>query len=201
MNNTTTSKRMTRTKEQFKLALIQLIKKQGYHCITVKDLVNEAAYNRSTFYVHYQDKQQLTDDLMQSMFRGLEESVSKPYITGQHLHTSKIGAPSFNIVQYIYENRHFFELMKYEDTIPSIHTAFPQTILKIYNEQFAFETINNLPVNMDFFKRYTAFGFYGLLENWIINDFRQPIEEFIEEVILLSRTHIASFQYLGLQNE
>ncbi len=55
-NKTISSQRQNRTKEHLKLALIELIKRNGYHSVSVKDIVNYASYNRSTFYVHYQDK-------------------------------------------------------------------------------------------------------------------------------------------------
>ncbi|WP_075619667.1 TetR/AcrR family transcriptional regulator [Paenisporosarcina indica] len=191
------SKRQNRTKEHFKLALIELIKRDGYHAVSIKDIVNQAAYNRSTFYVHYQDKIQLAEDLFDSMLQGLEDSVGKPYVPGQKLFTTKLNTPSFNIISYIYENRNFFELIKYDDTLPGLHTKFPQTILKIYQVQFNFQTINNIPVNMDYFKRYTAYGFYGLILNWINSGFEESQEEFIEEVIALTKTHIYSFEYIG----
>ena len=50
---------------------------------------------------------------------------------------------------------------------------------------------------MDYFKRYTAYGFYGLVQNWINGGFKESQEEFIEEVIALSKTHIYSFKYVG----
>lgn len=177
-----TSKRQNRTKEHLKQALIELIKEKGYHSVTVKNIVDHAAYNRSTFYIHYPDKIELVEDLLVSKLQGLEVSVGKAYAPGDKVFTTKLNAPSFNIVSYIYKNRNFFELINYDDTLPGIHTAFPQTILKIYNEQFIFETINNIPVNMDYFKRYTAFGFYGLLQNWIQNGFKETQEKFIQEV-------------------
>ena len=192
-----TSKRQNRTKEHLKQAFIELIKEKGYHSISVKNIVDHAAYNRSTFYVHYQDKIELAEDLLVSMLQGLEDSVGKPYVPGHKVYTAKLNAPSFNIVSYIYKHRDFFELIKYDDTLPGLHTRFPQTILKIYKEQFIFETINNIPVNMDYFKRYTAYGFYGLLLNWIKNGFKESQEEFIKEVIDLTKTHIYSLEYIG----
>lgn len=191
-----TSERRNRTKEHLKLALIELIKEKGYHSVSVKDIVNYAAYNRSTFYVHYQDKIELAEDLLDSMLQRLEDSVGRPHVPGRKVYTEKLNAPSFNIVSYIYEHRNFFELIKYEDTLPGVHTSFPQTILKIYQKHFIFETINNIPVNMDYFKRYTAYGFYGLLLNWITNDFKESQDEFIQEVINLTKTHIYSFEYI-----
>ncbi|MEH7344038.1 TetR/AcrR family transcriptional regulator [Bacillus sp. JJ1532] len=199
MNNeqNTTSGRQNRTKEHLKQAMIELIKEKGYHSVSVKNIVDFAAYNRSTFYVHYLDKIEIAEDLLISMLQGLEDSVGKPYVTGQKVYTAKLNEPSFNIVSYIYKNQHFFELINYDDTLPGLHTRFPQTILKIYNEQFIFETINNIPVNMDYFKRYTAYGFYGLIKNWIQNGFKESQEKFIEEVINLSKTHIYSVKYIG----
>ncbi|ACX66727.1 TetR/AcrR family transcriptional regulator [Paenibacillus sp. FSL H8-0457] len=196
-----TSARRNRTKEHLKSAFIQLVKEKGYHAVTVKDIVDKAAYNRSTFYVHYQDKIELADDLLASMLQGLEESVGKPYIPGHKVYTANLNAPSFNIVAYIYEHRDFFELIKYEDTLPGLHTEFPQTIVKIYQERFIFETINQIPVNMDYFKRYTAYGFHGLILNWIRNDFRESQEDFIKEVIDLTRTHIYSVEYVNKADE
>ncbi|MCM3538121.1 TetR/AcrR family transcriptional regulator [Priestia endophytica] len=192
-----TSQRQNRTKTHLKQALIELIKEKGYHSVTVKNIVDYAAYNRSTFYIHYLDKLELAEDLLLSMLQGLEASVGRPHIPGRKVYTTKLNEPSFNIVSYIYKNRDFFELINYEDTLPGVHTRFPQTILKIYKEQFVFETINNIPVNMDYFKRYTAYGFYGLLHNWIHNDFKETQEEFIKEVIDLTKTHIYSFEYIG----
>ncbi|PFO05096.1 TetR family transcriptional regulator [Bacillus sp. AFS076308] len=199
MNNeqTTTSPRQNRTKEHLKQSLIELIKEKGYHSVTVKDIVDYASYNRSTFYIHYTDKIELAEDLLVSMLRGLEASVGKPYVPGQKVYTAKLNAPSLNIVSYIYKNRNFFNLINYDDTLPGLHTRFPQTILKIYKDQFIFETINNFPVNMDYFKRYTAYGFYGLILNWITNGFKESQEEFIHEVIDLTRTHIYSLEYIG----
>ena len=199
MNNeqSTISQRKNRTKEHLKQALIELIKENGYHSVTVKNIVDHASYNRSTFYIHYPDKNELAEDLLISTLQGLEASVGKPYVPGHKVYTDKLNAPSFNIVSYICKNRNFFELINYNDTLPGLHTGFPQTILKIYKEQFIFETINNIPVNMDYFKRYTAYGFYGLLQNWIRNDFKETQEEFIQEVIDLTKTHIYSLEYIG----
>lgn len=203
MNNehNSTFHRQNRTKDHLKQALIELIKENGYHSVTVKNIVDHAAYNRSTFYIHYVDKIELVDDLMSTMLHGLEESAGKAYYPGQRLQTSRLNEPSFNIITYIYKNRHFFELINYEDTLPGLHTKFPQTIIKIYNEQFNFETINNMTVNMEYFKRYTAYGFYGLLQNWIENHFTVSREEFIKEVIDLTKTHMHSFEYIGYKEE
>lgn len=193
----TITPRKNRTKEHLQLALIDLIKEKGFQAVTVKDIVNHSKYNRSTFYLHYHDKFYLAEDLLDSMLKGLEEAVAKPYEKTRKVNTVKLNARSFEIVSYIYENRHFFELITYQDTLPELHTKFPKTILKIYQEKFLFKTINNMPVDMDFFTRYTAYGFYGLLSHWISTGFALTQEEFIDEVIKLAQTHMAAVRYIG----
>jgi AcrR family transcriptional regulator len=192
-----TSKRRNRTKKHFREALIKLIKKKGYQAVTVKDIVEEAAYNRSTFYFHYQDKIDLAEDILDQMFTGLEHSAGVNYTPGKKTYTKVLDVPSFSLIAYIYEHKSFFELIQYEDTLPGMHTRFPCAILSIYEKQFEFRTINDMHVNMPYFKVYTAYGFYGLVRDLIAKDFQISEEQFTKDVIELSQTHIQSFKYIG----
>lgn len=191
------TQRQERTRRHFYEALIELIQKHGFQSITVKDIVERAGYNRSTFYIHFQDKFELADNLLEMMLDGLEVAVGKPYLFGEKVYTTKLKAPSFNIIHYIYQNRKFFELLTLDDTVPSLHTRMPLTITKIYMEQFKFETINNQPVNMDIFKHYTSYGFYGLMLQWITSGFEKSEEALIRDIIELTKTHIYAYEFIG----
>lgn len=153
----TLSKRRNRTKEHLKLALIDLIKEKGYHSISVKDIVNKASYNRSTFYVHYQDKIDLAEDLLDSMMTGLWNSVGKPYRPGQKYLHQRLVSHLFISFPTLMSIGTFFELIKYEDTLPGLHTSFPQTILKFIRKNSSL-------------KRSTIF-----LSTWTILNGTQPM--------------------------
>lgn len=189
--------RQQRTRKDLHEALIELIKIKGYHAVTVKDIVQHACYNRSTFYKHFLDKEDQAEQLLNEMLEGLELAVGVPYENGQKISTTNLKRPSFNIVSYIYECRNFFELLNSEDTLPALHTQLPLAISKIYKEQFYFETIDQMPVNMEIFKRYTAYGFYGIMAHWIETNFEKPEALLIEEIIELTKTHIQAFEYRG----
>ncbi|GLO68028.1 TetR family transcriptional regulator [Oceanobacillus sp. E9] len=197
MQHNSSTPRKDRTKMHFQQALIALTKEKGFHSVSVKDIVEYAKYNRSTFYIHYQDKFELADDLLYTNFNLLEESFEKPYRFKREVSTDLLDHSFFHIISSIYNNREFYDLINYVDTIPKLHTRFPQIILKMYQEKFEFKTINDLPVNMDYFKRYTAYGFYGLLAKWINTGFQTPQEELIKEIIMLTKTHMASVKYIG----
>ena len=63
-----TDLRIRRTRERLGAALIALIEEKAIHKVTVREVLDRAKVGRSTFYVHYQDK----DDLFLSQ---LEEGL------------------------------------------------------------------------------------------------------------------------------
>lgn len=51
--------RVVRTRQQLREALVSLIEEKGFDALTVQDITDRAELNRATFYLHYQDKQEL----------------------------------------------------------------------------------------------------------------------------------------------
>lgn len=64
-------RRTARTKDFLRQALIELIAERGYERLSVQDIIDRANVGRSTFYTHFQDK----EDLMLSGFQNLGDSV------------------------------------------------------------------------------------------------------------------------------
>lgn len=52
-------RRTRRTKKLLANALMDLIKQKGYDSLTVQDVINKANIGRTTFYTHYESKEQL----------------------------------------------------------------------------------------------------------------------------------------------
>ncbi len=71
-----TDRRIQRTRQLLREALIALILEKGYDAITVQDILNRANMGRSTFYTHYRDK----EDLLLSGFQALFEAFQKEYL-------------------------------------------------------------------------------------------------------------------------
>src|SRR5512138_551908 len=69
--NAPPDRRALRTRQALSQALIALIQEKRYEAITVKDICDRANVGRSTFYAHYQDK----DDLLASNFRQVMQSL------------------------------------------------------------------------------------------------------------------------------
>ena len=65
MNEKTIDRRIQRTRRLLLDALSSLILEKGYEAMTVQDVIDRANVGRSTFYVHFQDKEDL-------LLRGVE---------------------------------------------------------------------------------------------------------------------------------
>ena len=76
-----TQKRKTTTKSDLKEALTRLLKKKDFEAISVSDITKEAGVNRGTFYLHYVDKfdmmDKLIDEILQNILLLLKEGQPK----------------------------------------------------------------------------------------------------------------------------
>lgn len=52
-------RRVQRTRDLLKTALIQLVDEKGYDAVTIQDITDRANVGRSTFYLHYESKDDL----------------------------------------------------------------------------------------------------------------------------------------------
>src|SRR5574338_1030565 len=54
-----TDRRIQRTRQSLRTALLALIKEKGYDAISIEDITERANVGRATFYLHYKDKEDL----------------------------------------------------------------------------------------------------------------------------------------------
>jgi len=78
MKNERVDRRVQRTRQLLNHALMSLIVEKGYEAITVQNIIDRANLGRSTFYAHYQDKEDLLlsgmEEVVHSLIRGVENS-------------------------------------------------------------------------------------------------------------------------------
>jgi len=73
MQTKITDRRVQRTRQLLRDALVSLILEKGYQKITIQDIIDRANVGRSTFYSHYRDK----DDLLLSGFDELAHDLNR----------------------------------------------------------------------------------------------------------------------------
>jgi AcrR family transcriptional regulator len=74
-----TDRRTNRTRRQLRDALMTLILEKGYDAVTVEDITSRADLGRTTFYLHYRDKEELLLESIDSIANDLKSQVDLKY--------------------------------------------------------------------------------------------------------------------------
>lgn len=72
----TEDRRTRRTRAALRASLMSLMTEKGYDGVTVQDVIDRADVGRSTFYAHYNDKNDLLDDLLVGLWGLLMPNVN-----------------------------------------------------------------------------------------------------------------------------
>ncbi|WP_144560178.1 TetR/AcrR family transcriptional regulator C-terminal domain-containing protein [Shouchella miscanthi] len=189
------SKQSERTKNNFKQAFISLVHAKGFSHVSVTDIVKKADYNRTTFYLYYQDKYCLSDELKAQMYQQIKDTSMNKYEKGKSVTTGTMNSGSFELTHFIYANQPFFNLYIIEDTIPSLHRDLPQAIYEVLKEHFQLVSVNqDRDINYDAHKLYMAHGTAGLLVDWIEKGYPISPNDMSERLIHILESFAKEFK-------
>ncbi|MBM7609763.1 AcrR family transcriptional regulator [Lysinibacillus composti] len=186
------SPQVLRTKNFLKKAFIEMVHKKGFSNVTVTDIVETAQYNRTTFYVYYQNIYELVEELMDEMFEAIQYYSMSKYQSDSRVKVNELTTNSFELLYYIYDHRDYFKLMLVENTLPSIHQQLPEAIFNLLKKKFDIHYGVSL-VDDHSQKRYMAYGTAGLITDWIAKDFDVTPGEMTERLIRILNTFAQGF--------
>lgn len=98
-------RRSQRTRHLVISAMMELMREKRYDAITVQDLLDRAGIGRSTFYIHYFDK----EDVLESMAEYLFETLRAPLT---HKETNRVLLPSLQLFQHVQEQAQYFQVLQ-----------------------------------------------------------------------------------------
>ncbi len=70
-------RRVSRTRRQLGNALMTLILERGYNALTIADITERADLGRTTFYLHYRDKEELLIESLEAIAEDLKNQVEQ----------------------------------------------------------------------------------------------------------------------------
>lgn len=154
----------TVTKKLIRSALVTLLKEESLDTITVQQIVDKALINRSTFYLHYQDKYDLFDSLVHELLNELQETLeSMPFYDLDAIkRISQQPEQSLDITD---------QFLKHIDTNRDLYTIFITD--QVFQKKFV--TLisdciykgNNLP---RIITNHIAYGSTGTILEWLTKD-------------------------------
>ena len=192
-NASTISKRSERTKSDLKNAFISLINNNGYTHLTVTDIVNRSGYNRTTFYLHFIDKQHITEELRKDMFENVKQQCFNLYEENKKIQVNQLGPYSFELMKFIYVNQDFFNLYIKDDTIPGLLQDLPRAIFEALEERFILTPIQSKTINSKAHKLYMAHGTAGLILHWIKTGYQASPNEMTLQLIEILQSFVKDF--------
>ncbi|PWW02847.1 TetR family transcriptional regulator [Paenibacillus cellulosilyticus] len=176
-------RRIMKTQEALKKAVIELMSEKNFDEITIQDIADRANVNRGTIYLHYQDKYDLLDKLIETHINELGEMGE----WACELEWAEALVPYF---EYFERNYLFFSTMLASKGTPS---SFRTRLLSSFIEGFKGEidraSDRNQAINDDVMLQFTGTAYVGVIEWWIKNGMPYPPQEMAKQVgALLGRS-------------
>lgn len=160
--------RTLQTRFMLKKALFELLSEKNIMDINVKSLCDRAQINRSTFYLHYRD----IEDLLSSV---KNEEVNKFYdFTSSVTNEKSLKKATISYFQYIKDNDFIYRVLL-NGQHPDFEKEFINALLKIDYR------------NIDIYEHvFSISGHLFVTKYWIENNYRESVEDMAEKVISIN---------------
>lgn len=180
-----TDLRVLRTKKLIKEAFLTLIQKKGFGAITIQDIADEAFINRATFYLHYQDKYDLLDQVCDTYLKELITKIHNPFhLKNKELDGKRIELTLINVFENIEKNLDFYKIMFGPNGIPDFSHGVEKLLFDKFKANFtAFVgDLNTLEIPADFLIKYISSAYIGVIEWWLNTENRYSTEYMAENL-------------------
>ncbi|MEH7115239.1 TetR/AcrR family transcriptional regulator C-terminal domain-containing protein, partial [Neobacillus niacini] len=170
MIKNSTIKSIPNSKVAFREALLRLMNQKDFHTITISEIADLAGYQRATFYLHYNSKENLIDELISEKLQVLYQFLS--------IHERELKlAEYYKIFTHIYENAAFFKIMFSEKRIPGFLSQITNTLANYINKkELPSSDDNTAEIDKEFYVIYHATITIGHFLYWIQTDFKYSPE-------------------------
>ncbi|MDR9855400.1 TetR/AcrR family transcriptional regulator [Paenibacillus sp. VCA1] len=171
-------RRILRSQESIKGAFIALLSEKSFDDITIQDIADRANVGRRTIYLHYLDKYDLLDRLIEEYLNELrrlcQSSSDLSFIDAMRIW-----------FQFFEKNYSFFATILASKGAASFRSGF----LKLVSEEFEEELDVSEGVNKGFSKeiirKFMVSATVGIIESYFTKEITDPIDVVAEQVGLL----------------
>ena len=187
--------RVKKTKLLIRNAFISLAKEQSYQKISVKDLCDKAMINRNTFYLHYENKDDLVKELINETINKYKDSflplVANFFINIKLKDIDGFAANIASILAILYDDIELYRIILSDDYL----VGYFRTVEGSYEKNIiSFLNIRSPRSRLVF--RYIMSGCAGILTDWIVKH-TLSIEETSE---LIAKLVIENLYFFNEEN-
>lgn len=181
-------RRQQKTRAAIFEAFTELLAVKSYNKVTVQEIIEKANIGRSTFYAHFETR----DDLVKALCDDLFQHVFSKALEAEKTHDFSLAGGGYHIILV----HILYHLRDSRKNVSALLAGESSLFLKYLKNYFC-EYINNyllpgLPQHKnllpgDFLLNHITYSFVGLLMWWIKNDWQNPPEEmaqYFEKTVL-----------------
>ncbi|WP_141504653.1 TetR/AcrR family transcriptional regulator [Paenibacillus luteus] len=168
-------RRILKTQEALKKAVLELMAEKNFDHITIQDLSDRANVSRGTIYLHYLDKYDLLDKLIETHIIELRErceaAADIDFINGSLIWT-----------EYFDSNYSFFSMMLASKGAPYFRNRFHNFLIEEFRDEVDVTAGKNLGLNKVVIVNFVASAYVGVVEWWFTNEKPIPHQELAEQL-------------------
>ncbi|OME94922.1 MULTISPECIES: TetR/AcrR family transcriptional regulator [Paenibacillus] len=181
-SNKMTDRRIVRSKEALKQALLSLLSQKSFSSISITEIVELANYNRGTFYTHYENKEALLNDILTPLMEELIASFRAPYGELDVFHIDELPANAVKIFDYIHQNADVYTALFKSDVLPLVRDKMFSALKQIAMEDLDYPRGE---LNHELLIIYNMHALLGLVFHWIENNFQYPVPYMRDQLVLM----------------
>lgn len=166
--------RVLKTKKIIKETFMQLVEEKGYSRVTVSEITEMAMINRNTFYLHYYDKEDLVDKILEENYKKYEKNIGifiLRYKTQNSNNLKQVLSNTISeVLDLLLEDIEFYRIIVMDPGLSGYLVKLKNGIKKLMSPEF------NTSINQKIIYDYTFEGAFGVLTEWIKRDYASKAE-------------------------
>lgn len=187
----TEDRRIQKTRKLLQEALISLILEKSYESISVQDILDRANVGRSTFYTHFENKDELLISGVHHDLRGMLQTAQAAASTVSAKPYEKVIGFSLTMFEHAYEYRGVWKalLVSQAGAIvrQNIHEMLAELIRDGYRKEFQRRRKADSEVPFELLVHFLAATFMSVMSWWLDQPIPLPpkkIEGFFQALVL-----------------
>jgi AcrR family transcriptional regulator len=175
-------RRVLKTQGAIKKAFLELMSEKKFDNITIQDISDRANVNRSTVYLHYLDKYDLLDKMIEEHINELKET--------SEWACQEEWVDAIQIFFEYFENNYLFfsTMLSSKEATPSFRSKFLEYVIEGYKDEFHKTNGKNEGLSEDVIVKFAANAYVGVLESWLKDGMPSTPQSIAKELgILLER--------------
>lgn len=174
--------RVIKTRRLIRDSFIKLIDIKGFHGIAVNDIADMARINRSTFYLHFEDKYDLLQHLMEESIQNIIQLVApEAHITDGRLEYDSFVQNINYILKTIESDALLYKIILNDKETLGISKKFENALKKKLDICFS----GNILIPRDLFLELLTSLYVSAIRWWLNNDMKYSSTFMAEQLVKL----------------